>query len=148
MCGWSTSALQCRPQLSGESVLDRRAAPFRGRRHRRPGVKKSTQEQRNNLRTHWEGRRRKKAEHGAMREAGAQPMFWPPCTKRSKLKMNFHFAFVMSDTTAQSAWLLWLAGTGVKRGGIAPQGNCIRTKRQTLSHSVAVGQGGFRKNGY
>jgi hypothetical protein len=47
--------------------------------------------------------------------------------------MNFHFALVIFDTTAQSAWLLWLAGTGVKRGGIAAQGNCIRTKRETAS---------------
>ena len=62
--------------------------------------------------------------------------------------MNFHFVFVMFDTTAQSAWLLWLAAPGVKRGDIAPQGNWIRTKRETHSHSVAVGQGRFRNNGY
>ena len=33
----------------------------------------------------------KNAEHGAMGETAAQPMFWPSWTKRSKLKMNFHF---------------------------------------------------------
>ncbi len=75
-------------------------------------------------------------------------MYWHTWAKRSKLEMNFHFVFVMFDTTAQSAWLLWLAAPGVKRGGIAPQGNCIRTKRETHSHSVAVGQGRFRNNGY
>jgi hypothetical protein len=75
-------------------------------------------------------------------------MPWPRWAKRSKLEMNFHFAFVIFDTTAQSAWLLWLAGPGVKRGGIAPQGNWIRTKRETVSHSVAFGQGRFRDNGY
>lgn len=75
-------------------------------------------------------------------------MPWRRWAKRSKLEMNFHFAFVIFDTTAQSAWLLWLAGPGVKRGGIAPQGNWIRTKRETVSHSVAVGQGRFRDNGY
>lgn len=52
--------------------------------------------------------------------------------------MNFHLVFVLFDTTAQSAWLLWLAAPGVKRGSIAPQGNRIRTKRERLSHSVAV----------
>jgi hypothetical protein len=39
VCGCGTGALQCRPQLSGGSDLDRQAAPFRGGRHRRPGVK-------------------------------------------------------------------------------------------------------------
>jgi hypothetical protein len=64
-------------------------------------------------------------------------MYWPMWAKRSRLEMNFHYAFVMFDTTAQSAWLLWLAGPGVKRGGIAPQGTvfarrekCIHTRWQ------------------
>jgi hypothetical protein len=83
-----------------------------------------------------------------MEEAEGQPMFWLTWAKRSKLKTNFHFVFVLFDRAAQSAWLLWLAGTGVKRGGIAPQGNWIRTNRETLSRSVAFGQGRFRNNEY
>ncbi len=81
-----------------------------------------------------------------MVEAAAQPMFWFTWAKRGKLEMNFHF--VQFDTNAQSAWLWWLVAPGVKRGGIAPQGSAIRTKRGALSRSGAVRQGRFRNDGY
>jgi hypothetical protein len=145
-CGSSTSTLQSRPQLSDGSDLDRQAAPFRGGRHRRPGgPKKSSQERRNictyALRRKKEGRARDHERSRSSTDVLAH------IGQKEQARDEFPFRIRLFDTTAQR-WLLWLAGTGVKRGSIAPQGNWIRTKRETLSHSVAVVQGRFRNSGY
>jgi hypothetical protein len=80
------------------------------------GPKKSNQERRNILRTALRRKEGRTRDHEGSRSSTS---VLAHKDQKEQAPDEFPFRFSLCfDTTAQSAWLLWLVGPGVKRGGI------------------------------
>ena len=145
------SALRCRPQLSGGSDLDRQAPPFRGGCHRRPGAKEKysgtkepftygfTKERRQST-----GPRGKQESTSVLAHKGQKEQ------ARNEFPFRFRYVYLTLPLGARG----YCGWQGLEWKGVefnCPTGELDSHEERNgvrVSHSVAVGQGRFRNNGY